>query len=82
MKEYRNGFGIAFRGLKETAEELHTLYQKGETRLAPEEIEWRRDAIKDIKKILGAIGETLDAFEMIAPPRVRTEPPKEKTINN
>lgn len=79
-KEYRNGFGVAYRELSQTAENLETLWEKGETRLAPEEIKWRIDALLELKKIHHRIRATLDKFSTIAPAPVRTEPKEE--INN
>ena len=81
-REYRKRFGVAYRELQQTAEDLQHVLDQGEKRLTPEEIQWRRDAIRDIKKILNGIGATLDEFEKIAPPAVRTEPPKDKPINH
>jgi hypothetical protein len=72
-REYRNGFGVAYRELEKTSEELEALFQLGQIRLSPEEIKWRRDAIKAIKGYLNSISETLDDFELIAPPPIRKE---------
>ena len=79
-KEYRNGFGVAFRELSQTAEDLQSLLDKGEIRLAPEEIKWRLEALRELSKIHTRIRATLDEFEKIAPPPIRTEPKEE--INN
>ena len=75
-KEYRNGFGVAYRELEQTSADLMTVLARGEIRMSPEEINWRREAIKDIKKHLAVISVTLDEFQKIAPPAVRAEPKK------
>ena len=74
MKEYRNGFGVAYRELEQTAVELEALWEKGEIRLSQEEIKWRLDALKKIKSLKHRIEETLQKFTTIAPPPVRAEP--------
>jgi hypothetical protein len=72
MKEYRNGFGVAYRELNQTADELETLLQKGEVRLSPEELKWRYEALRELYKIHKRIRKTLEEFSRIAPPSVRT----------
>ncbi len=37
-REYRNGFGVAYRELEKTSEELEALFQLGQIRLSHEEI--------------------------------------------
>ena len=74
MKQFRNGFGVAYRELEQTATDLKTLLEKGEVRLSMEEIHWRYEAIKEIRKQLSRIWLTLEDFEGIAPPPVRIEP--------
>ncbi len=60
MKEYRNGFGVAYRELQQTAENLEALWEKGETRLSPEEIKWRLEALKELKQLHHKISATLE----------------------
>jgi hypothetical protein len=75
-KEPNGELGVAYRALETEAQTLETLWEKGEIRLSPEQINNKLNALKEMSLLKARITKTLEAFRTIAPP-LRPEPPKE-----
>jgi hypothetical protein len=68
--------GQAYRSLEQEANSLETLWEKGEIRLPPEQINHKLAALKEMSLLKARITKILEQFQTIAPPP-RPEPPKE-----